>query len=185
MAGTAEESGGTVRYSVPEAARLLGISERAVRKRIDVGTMRAEREGRNWIVLVDRSFVSADSGGTAAVPESEPVERNTVIDAERQAQADVVIQRMLAPFIAELGTVREELGAARNELQHERERREEAERTRDELMARFDASKMESPPSETQTPQRGVQREIDPSARDEGEKSPKRRSWLARFFSGE
>jgi hypothetical protein len=34
-----------VRYSVPETARLLGISERAVRKRITAGTLEAHKEG--------------------------------------------------------------------------------------------------------------------------------------------
>src|SRR5688572_16980574 len=52
---------GTVRYSVPEAARALGISERAVRKRIDAHTLFAVREGRSWCVYLP--------GGTAEVPE--------------------------------------------------------------------------------------------------------------------
>ncbi len=41
-----------MRYSVPEAARALGISERAVRKRIDAGTLEAEKDGRSWSVLL-------------------------------------------------------------------------------------------------------------------------------------
>jgi len=41
-----------VRYSVPEAARAIGISERAVRKRIDAGTIQAERVGRAWSVVL-------------------------------------------------------------------------------------------------------------------------------------
>ncbi len=41
-----------VRYSVPEAARSLGISERAVRKRIDAGTLEAVKDGRAWSVLL-------------------------------------------------------------------------------------------------------------------------------------
>jgi len=130
-------SGGTDRYSVPEVARLLGISERAVRKRIDTGKMHAERDGRNWVVILDKPPIGTD-GGTSAVPVSEPIS-STIIDADRQIQADVVLQRILAPFIEELGTVREELGATRNELQHERDRREEAERERDDLRQQLKA----------------------------------------------
>lgn len=46
--------------SVPEAALLLGISERAVRKRIAAGTLPARRVGGRWLV------------GRGAVPEPEP-----------------------------------------------------------------------------------------------------------------
>ncbi len=48
----AEPGAAPVRYSVPEAARALGISERAVRKRIDAGTLEAEKDGRSWSVLL-------------------------------------------------------------------------------------------------------------------------------------
>ncbi len=47
-----EPGAAPVRYSVPEAARLLGISERAVRKRIDAGTLEAVKDGRAWSVLL-------------------------------------------------------------------------------------------------------------------------------------
>jgi len=52
--GTAPEEPprGTAGYSVPEAARALGISERAVRKRIVAGTLPAEKEGPRWVVFL-------------------------------------------------------------------------------------------------------------------------------------
>jgi len=37
-------------YSVPEAAKLLGISRAAVAKRIKAGTLSAERVGRNYAI---------------------------------------------------------------------------------------------------------------------------------------
>ncbi len=43
---------GTARYSVPEAARALGISERALRKRITSCTLDAEKEGVAWSVFL-------------------------------------------------------------------------------------------------------------------------------------
>ncbi len=56
------ESDGTVWLSVPEAARHLGISERAVRKRIAVHALPAQRDGRGpWRVLIGTTG--------AAVPE--------------------------------------------------------------------------------------------------------------------
>jgi hypothetical protein len=54
---------GTTRYSVPEVARLLGISERAVRKRITAGTLDAHKEGNAWVVLL-----SATTGAVPAAP---------------------------------------------------------------------------------------------------------------------
>ncbi len=56
------EPGGTVWLSVPQAARHLGISERAVRKRIAVQGIPAARDGRGpWRVRVGT--------GEGAVPE--------------------------------------------------------------------------------------------------------------------
>jgi len=70
----AEPEGGTgaadpeprrgTRYSVPEVARALGISERAVRKRITAGTLDAEKDGAAWAVFLP--------AGTRAEPEAVP-----------------------------------------------------------------------------------------------------------------
>jgi excisionase family DNA binding protein len=62
---------GTERYSVPQAARKLGISERAIRKRIKAGTLTAEREGRHWVVWLPsepESGTSTADSGTSAEP---------------------------------------------------------------------------------------------------------------------
>jgi hypothetical protein len=61
--------GGTRRYSVPEAARVLGISERAVRKRITVSSLDAERTPQGWRVAL------------AAVPRAVPVPPRGTIEA--------------------------------------------------------------------------------------------------------
>jgi excisionase family DNA binding protein len=81
-APTSSEAQGLVPQSVPQAARVLGISERAVRKRITAGSLPAERDGRQWIVYVPAvpngttgtidgttAAPSEPSGGTSAVPE--------------------------------------------------------------------------------------------------------------------
>ena len=65
------EPGGTTSHSVPEAARLLGISERAVRKRIVAGSLAAERAGSGpWRVRLGaaRAVPVGTGGGTGAVP---------------------------------------------------------------------------------------------------------------------
>ena len=62
------------RYSVPEAARRLGISERAVRKRITAGTLDAHKLGPAWVVLLPAttetvpSAVRTAPAASAAVP---------------------------------------------------------------------------------------------------------------------
>ena len=55
-----------MRYSVPEAAWAIGISERAVRKRIDAGTLHAERVGRSWSVVLPAVPGTARSAVPAA-----------------------------------------------------------------------------------------------------------------------
>ncbi|CAA9545457.1 MAG: hypothetical protein AVDCRST_MAG88-365, partial [uncultured Thermomicrobiales bacterium] len=54
-------------YTVPEVARQLGISERAVRLRIEVGTLSAIRDGRQWWVTLpglDEAVVSGSQSGS-------------------------------------------------------------------------------------------------------------------------
>jgi hypothetical protein len=70
-AAASEPEGGTTRYSVPEVARRLGISERAVRKRITVGTLTAHKEQGAWVVLLPATMgaVPPDPAVLEAVPE--------------------------------------------------------------------------------------------------------------------
>jgi len=74
------EPSGTRIYSVPEAARLLGISERAVRKRITTGALDAEREGNGpWQVRLgaEGAVPAGTEGGTDrnhGTARSEPIE---------------------------------------------------------------------------------------------------------------
>jgi len=59
--------GGTGPASVPEAARALGISERAVRKRITAGTIAAEKVGPAWVVALPAG-TGATEGAVPAAP---------------------------------------------------------------------------------------------------------------------
>ena len=47
------KGGGNGRYSVSQAARIIGLSERAIRKRIDARTLDAVRQGEGpWRVAL-------------------------------------------------------------------------------------------------------------------------------------
>ena len=45
----------------------------------------------------------------------DPSQPAALVSPDQQAQADATVQRLLAPFIAELGAVREELGRVKSE----------------------------------------------------------------------
>jgi len=103
-----------VRYSVPEAARALGISERAVRKRIDAGSLAAEKDGRAWSVLLPTvvgtarpavpaapvTIVAEPGGGTdqepaaPAVPDAVPPGLDLTPLADLIATQQAEIQRL-------------------------------------------------------------------------------------------
>lgn len=124
------------------AAAHLGITERAVRKRIGAGRLHGVQVDRRWLVYLP---------GTEPTGEPQPVpertgrpeqDRNTsTVRGTRTGEgtAVAIIREAIAPFVAQLAATHEELGEARNELHHERTRREEAERARDALQARVNA----------------------------------------------
>jgi len=88
--------------SVPAAAQALGISERAVRKRIHAGTLRAQPFGRSFMVwLPDDGEVVAEPGpepGPAPGPEHgpEPIEAEYRVTPE---ELQVAIERTGAKYI--------------------------------------------------------------------------------------
>jgi excisionase family DNA binding protein len=132
--------------TIAEAARLVGVHRNTVRNRIKAGLYRAHKvvtpQGETY--AIERASLDAAHSHNGAQGLTDTVRHNGALAApgagsdgaplttSQQAQADVVVQRLLAPFIAELGTVREELG-------RERERRETVERQRDHLQAEVDA----------------------------------------------
>jgi excisionase family DNA binding protein len=94
--GTSPEPGGTRRLvSVATAAAVLGISERAVRKRIAAGRLAAIRDGNRWLVdlpteLVPEPVPRGSSSATFRVP----VQRGTTPES-------------LAPLLTELSELRQ------------------------------------------------------------------------------
>ncbi len=83
--------------SVPAAAQALGISERAVRKRIHAGTLRAQPFGRSFMV-----WLSGNVPGPGPEPGPEPIEaayRVTPVEVEQ------AIERTGAKYIADMASL--------------------------------------------------------------------------------
>lgn len=162
--GTGAEPGGTssgtVRYSVPQAARRLGISERAVRKRIAAGTLHAERAGGRWWVWLEPEPVPEPGGtgsGTQAEPDgtdAEPIEARYRVTP---AEIEHAIERTGARYVADMRTLFAELDARYERLYRDqleakdgliaelRRRAEVAEAERDQLRADLRAHQAATP----------------------------------------
>ncbi len=107
----------TRRVSVEEAAKLLGITANAVRKRIERGTLRSEREGDTRYVLLDADMPRH----AASMPTGMP--------------GDQIL--MVERLESEIAFLRDLLRGRDEELRREREAREEAERRRDTIIMRM------------------------------------------------
>ena len=86
-----------MRYSVPEVARLLGISERAVRKRITAGSLDAHKEGSAWVVLLPATTEAAPAALAApeAVPSAAPESGTAALDVGQGLHEAIVQLRTL------------------------------------------------------------------------------------------
>jgi len=101
--------------SVPAAAQALGISERAVRKRIHAGTLRAQPFGRSFKVwLPDDARPAGPEPGPASGPEPgpEPIEgRYTTTPAEVERAIEATATRYVADFAGLYDRINAEVGA--------------------------------------------------------------------------
>ncbi len=68
MLGHATDTPTTRRVPVEEAAKLLGITANAVRKRIERGTLRSEREGDTRYVLLEADMPKSATGMSSGMP---------------------------------------------------------------------------------------------------------------------
>jgi len=95
--------------TVKEAARHLGVGERAVRKRIAAGTLMADHIDGIWRVWPE---ASPDHGtnGTGTGPEQghgPAAPRNRAVEPPAEPfQALAVMDRLVAPLVAELSAAR-------------------------------------------------------------------------------
>ena len=87
--------------AIAEAAELLGLSQEAVRKRIQRGTLAGMKEGGHWFVLMDRQDVRTsgrqDDGRTGRqdAPPIEGAYRVTPAEVEK------AIERIGARYVAD------------------------------------------------------------------------------------
>ncbi len=105
--------------SVKDAALYYGITERAVRKRIHVGTLMGEHIDGQWKVWP----AARPQRGTRAEPElfpSSTEQRNSSDGTGIATSFAHALQQVQAPLIERIGTLERELG-------REQERREQAE----------------------------------------------------------
>jgi hypothetical protein len=168
----------TVRVPVEEAARLLGIEKGSVKKRIQRGKLRSEKDskGRIWVYLNGSETVHGESGDRS----------ETVWDSK-------------------LDDLREQIRYLREQLDREREARTEERRRQDTIIAQLSAAtaeqartiqQLEAPeqPWSTQasaedSPSAGEMR-VEPSTPSEPSGGPQegsqppqeRRSWWREFF---
>jgi len=178
---------------ISEAAKIMGTSVDAMRKRVQRRSVKAYKgSDGQWRVVLDDQDFDIDGRDFLADARTTPGTSSGELDATRHAGSIMAVQEMLAPFIAELGTVREELG-------REKEKREQLERERDQLRLEVARSRstdtygrrvdsaaygVSERPTDDESPARvptpdpsGVQREIGVSQR--------RGAWLRRLFGGE
>jgi len=114
--------------SIADAATLLGVHRNTVRNRVKAGRYKAHKlvtpQGETYALRRDSlglPLPSPTNGAaqplTGAVHTNppDPSQSAPLVSSDQQAQADAIVQRLLAPFIAELGTVREELGRVKAE----------------------------------------------------------------------
>ena len=111
-------SGSPNRHTVPEVARLLGISERGVRDRIARGTLQAEREGTRWMVLLPTERHATPAEDDAVVhgsPRGSGAAAHAVAGGSDAVVTPAVVEQAIArtgqQYTADLRTILAELRA--------------------------------------------------------------------------
>ncbi len=101
--------------SVPAAAQALGISERAVRKRIHAGTLRAQPFGRSFMVwLLDDSPAAGPEPGPAPRPEHGPVPGPEPIEAAYRVtpvEIEQAIERTGQKYVTDMAALYDRISA--------------------------------------------------------------------------
>ena len=117
MSKHAADTPTTRRVPVEEAAKVLGITANAVRKRVERGTLRSERDGDARYIILDTDMPRpADD-----MPNGMPSDKDLIV----------------ARLENEVGFLRELVRSRDEELRREREAREEAERRHDTIVMRM------------------------------------------------
>lgn len=170
-----DETEGDTILSVADAAVVFGISEGAVRKRIERGQIAARKTAGQWrIVLNATDATRRDETGYDNT--TRPKTTNTAVPPDRpRAQLDAVMQEWLAPLVRQIAEQGETIGEQRERIAHLMAERDTAESERDQLRALLAAS---APPGGAQITAEA--RDDLPNAAD----PPPSRSWWHRLWHG-
>lgn len=143
-------SGSQQRHSVPEVARILGISERGVRDKIERGQLDAVKDGKRWMVLLppeqpatspeDDAVVRGSASGSGAVVTPAQIEQAIERTGQKYvtdmaALYDRVGTELSAVYEGQLAAKDQALAAKDETIAELRRRAEVAEAERDRLTA--------------------------------------------------
>lgn len=136
--------------SATEAALRLGISQRAVRKRITAGTLRGVQINGAWHVRLGPEPIAAPAPfppapETQSRPGSGPPVPPVVTPA--QSQITAIMDEWLAPITARVEALARENGTLAAELRHERERADRLAANLAAALAERDALRNNTAPS--------------------------------------
>jgi hypothetical protein len=166
----------TRRVPVEEAAKVLGITANAVRKRVERGTLRSERDGDARYVILDAAMPRPADDMPFGMSNGMPTDQALIV----------------ARLENEVGFLRELVRSRDEELRREREAREEAERRHDTIVMRMAERipELEAPPSPAtrdapQPPTEDAGGSEPHPAKDGAQEAPERRSWWRRWFGFE
>lgn len=127
-AGTPEPQGPAPGIGVARAAQSLGISERAVRKRLNAGTLPGKRTPSGWVVFLDAE------PGSGTGPEQD---RSSAPSAEPVPEpGPALLAVRVASLEAELEATYHQLAFVKEQLEL---RREESDRMREEHSRQVEA----------------------------------------------
>ncbi len=160
--------------TVQEAARRLGVKDDAIRKRIQRGTLRSEKDpedGRVYVYLdtaQDTTYDAAHDGTYAGTQDT------TYDAAEDASQAAVMLVEEMRDRIASLERM----------LDEEREARTEERRRHDTLMVTLlqRMPELEAPGEQRNGHETASPRSDGGTAPEDAQEPTDRRSWWRRFF---
>lgn len=156
--------------TIQEAARRLGVKDDAVRKRIQRGTLRSEKDLEDG-----RVYVYLDAAHDATHATTYDATHATIYDAAEDAARDAVVV-----LVKEM---RDRIASLERMLDEEREARTEEQRRHDTLMATL---MQRLPELEAPTDQRGPTKTVfEDSGNGVGKEPVERRSWWRKFFGFE
>jgi hypothetical protein len=114
--------------STKDAATYFGITERAVRKRIHAGTLMGEQIAGQWVVYPQAVRQGRPPRNPAQDRRTEEQRPRTPEPLTEPSGAAAVMERLVAPLVAQIAAQGAQIGDLREELGRERTLREMAER---------------------------------------------------------